>query len=299
MSYLAESCSTNAGNTGLQTCTGSLARDERIWLVPSGTEIDTKTLAETESTWDDIFNAAKGSRGYPLPTIFNAEFEQGEDTYEEGWDNKQDFASEGLDQVTYTLDRISLYNAKELRKLNGIDWAAFRVTSEGEIIGYSNDGIKFKPEDILSFRVGKRTNANGEQVERVPITIVWKTPAQRNDFPAVVKPLDATPSWNPLEIDGIKDLQVSASNPAITGVTLTLTGFDSVPHEGAVTGDFIILDSTGTEVTVTGATESSPGVYDLTATLVSAQTYTGGLQNAENATTKYFETPILAEFTIP
>lgn len=297
MSYLSNSCSTNAGNTGAQTCTGSLARDERIWLVPIGTEIATKTLAETESTWDDLFNAAKGSRGYPLPTIFNAEITQGEDVYEEGWDNKQDFASEGLDQATYTLDKVSLYNATQLRKLNGIEWAAYRITKEGEIVGYSDDGIKFKPEEILSFRVGKRTYADGEVVERVPITITWKNPSQRNDYAAVVKPLDATTSWNPLELDGIKDLQVSASAPTTAQVTLTLVGFDGVSHEGAVTGDFVIYDSTGASVTVTNATETSAGIYDVEATMTPGD-YTAGLLDQPNATTPYFETPTLASFTV-
>lgn len=292
MSFQIQSCSTNAGNTGLQQCNGSPGKDERIWLVPYGTTISTKTLAETESTWDGIFNAVKGSRGLPLPTIFNATIEQGEDTYESGWGNKQDFVDEGLDKHNYILDKVSLYNAAQLRTLNGITWQAYIVTDTKKIKGWSDDGVIFKPFSILSFRVGKRTPETGETIERVPISIVWSDPRQWNDYPAIVEP-----SWNPLELDGIKDLVVTASSPTTSGVTLTITGFDSVPHEGAVTADFIILDSTGTEVTVTGSTESSAGVYALTATL-SAGDYTAGLQNAENATTKYFETPTLASFTV-
>jgi hypothetical protein len=291
MSYLTQSCSTNAGNTGAQSCTASLRRDERIWLVPLGYEVDTKTEAETEATWDSLFNAAKGSRGYPIPAIFSAEFEQGEDTYEEGWDNKQEFASEGLDTVTYMLEKMSLYNAAQLRKLNGTSWAVYRIPADGNtIVGWSDDDIKFKPEDILEIRFGKRTYADGEVIERVPVRITFKDPSQRNDFPAIVKT-----TWNTLELDGIKDLQVVASNPSTSEVTLTLTGFDGVPHEGAVTTDFVVYDNTGAVVAHT-MVEVGNGVYTITATMPAGD-YTAGLLDQPNATTKYFETPTLASFT--
>ncbi len=291
--FLTTSCSQDAGNTGLQSCVGSLRRDERIWLVPLGYSVSTKTLAETETTWDDLFNAVKGSRGYPIPAIFNAEFEQGEDTYEEGWDNKQDFASEGLDTVTYTLEKMSLYNASQIRKLNGISWAVYRIPADGNtIVGWSDGDGTFKPEDVLSLRFGKRTYADGEVIERVPVKITFKDPSQRNDFPATV-----STSWNTLELNGIKDLQVAASAPTTAQVTLTLTGFDGVPHEGAVLGDFVIYDNTGTSVSVSAITETSAGVYDVEA-VMTAGDYTGGLLAQPNATTKYFETPTLASFTV-
>lgn len=292
MTYLKTSCSTNAGNSGLQQCNGTPGRDERIWLVPKGTTISTKANALLEATWIALFNAAKGSRGIPLPSIFNATPNQGEDKYEEGWGNKSDFASEGLDSVTYILDKVSLYNATQLRTLNGIDWEAFSITDIGKIKGWSDDGIVLKPFSMLSFRVGKRTFETGDVVERVPIRITWKDPSQWNDHAAVVEP-----TWNPLEIDGIKDLDVEASLPTTSGVTLTITGFDSVPHEGAALADFIIYNSSDVAQTVSGITESTPGVYTLVASLVPG-TYTAGLKNAENASTKFFETPTLASFTV-
>lgn len=291
MTYLATNCTTNAGNTGAQNCKSSLRRDERIWLVPPGTEVATKTLAETESTWDDLFNAAKGVRGYPIPAIFSAEFEQGEDTYEEGWDNKQEFASEGLDTVTYLLEKTSLYNASQLRTLNASSWAVYRIPADGKtIVGWSDDGIIFKPEDILSIRFGKRTYADGTVSERVPVKITFKDPSQRNDFPATVET-----DWNTLELDGIKDLQVTASNPLVTAVTLTLTGFDGVPHIIAVEADFVVYDSTGAVVAHTMAAVGN-GVYTITATMPAGD-YTAGLLTQPNATTPYFETPTLASFT--
>ena len=291
MTYLLTNCSTSSGNTGLQQCNGSPGRAERIWLVPKGTEIDTKTNALLEATWDTLFNSAKGLRGLPLPTIFNANFEQGEDTYETGWSNKQDFAHEGLDKDTYTLDKISLYNAAQLRTLNGVSWSAYIVTDKGIIKGWSDDGIVFKPFNIQDFRVGKRTAETGEAVERVPIKIVWADPNEWNNYPAVVEP-----TWNPLELDGIKDIYVVASSPSTTGVTFTLTGYDGVPHEGAVAGDFVIYNSLLAEVTISSATEGAAGVYALLATLP-AGTYTAGLRNQPTATTKYFESPELASFT--
>jgi hypothetical protein len=291
MTYLLTNCATSSGNTGLQQCNGSPGRVERLWLVPPGTEIATRTDALLEATWDTLFNLAKGLRGLPLPTIFNATFEQGEDTYETGWSNKQDFAHEGLDKDIYTLDKISLYNASQLRTLNGVSWAAYKVTDSGIIEGWSDDGIKFKPFSIQDFRVGKRTPENGEAVERVPITIVWADPDEWNNYPAVIEP-----TWNPLELDGIKDIYATASSPSTTGVTLTLTGYDGVPHEGAVLADFIIYNSLGASITVSSATEGDAGVYALLATLPGV-TYTAGLKTQPNATTKYFETPTLASFT--
>jgi hypothetical protein len=290
--YLIEQCGTEAENTGLQQCNGTPGRDDRIWLVPSSTVIASKVLSETEATWDTLFNAVKGTRGYPLQTIFNATFTQGEDQYEEGWSNKSDFANEGLDKVVYTLDKISLYNAAKLRTLNGITWKAYVVTVTGKIKGWSDDGVAFKPFSISSFRIGKRTNEDGTKVERVPITIVWADPKEWNNYPAIV-----VPTWNPNELDGIKDLNVTASLPTTSGVTLTITGFDSVPHEGAILGDFVIYNSSLVSQTISVATEATAGVYTLTATLASGS-YTAGLKTQPNATTKYFETPTLATFVV-
>jgi hypothetical protein len=297
MTYLLTSCTSNVGNSGQQSCTGTPGRDERLWPVPAGTTIASKALAELESTWDTLFNKAAGLRGFPLQTIFNATPEQGEDVYETGWDNKQDFVSEGLDKITYMLDKMSLYNAAKLRTMNGVNWEFFVVTDTGKIKGWSDDDVTFKPFSVLSFRVGKRTVETGEELERVPITIVWADPRQWNDYPAVVEPLNATTSWNPLELDGIKDLYAVASSPTTSGVILTLTGFDGVPHEGAQLADFVVYDDSSVAQTVTGVTETSAGVYALEFSL-GAGDYTGGLKTQPNATTPYFETPTLASFTI-
>ena len=288
--FLTQSCSTSAENSGLQNCKSLDGRAERIWLVPKGTTVSSYANALLEATWDTLFNAAAGTRGFPLPPIFNAEFEQGEDTYDEGWSNKKEFASEGLDTDNYMLEPMSLYNAKNLRSYNGARWAAYIVTDDNVIQGWTDDDTTFKPFDILSFRVGKRSKATGEEVEKVPIQITWSDPTQREDYPAVVKP-----TWNAIEIDGIKDLKVTASSPTTAGVTLTIIGYDSLPHEGAVTADFAIYDSTGTLVTVSDSSETSAGVYALTATLTSG-TYTAGLKTQPNATTAYYETPTLATF---
>jgi hypothetical protein len=289
--FLIQSCSTDAANTGAQQCVGTPGRDDRLWLVPKGTSI-TKTNALLEATWDTLFNAVKGVRGLPLKTIFNATFEDGEDTEEKGWSNKTDFADEGLDSVTYLLDLMSLYEAKQYRTLNGINWAAYIVSVTGNIKGWSDDGVNLKPFTMLSFRVKKRTKETGAILERVPIKITWADPKQWNDYPAIV-----APAWNPNEIDGIKDINVSASLPTTSGVTLTLTGFDSVAHEGAVPGDFVIYNSSLVAQTIATATEGLPGVYALAATLAPG-TYTSGLKTQPNATTKYFETPTLATFVV-
>ena len=92
-------------------------------------------------------------------------------------------------------------------------------------------------------------------------------------------------------------MQVAASSASTSGVTLTLQGFDGVYHEDAVQADFVIYDSSDVSQSITGMTPGSNGSYALDATLVPG-TYTGGLLNQPYATTKYFETPTLAEFTV-
>jgi len=288
--FLTNNCTTNAGNSGRQSCKSLDGRAERIWLVPSTTTISTYANALLEATWDTLFNAAAGTRGFPLPPIFNADFAQGEDTYDEGWSNKQEFASEGLDTDTYMLEPVSLYNAKQLRTYNGNTWAAFIVTDENVIQGWSDDDTIFKPYTISSFRVGKRNKATGEEVEKVPVKITWADPSQREDYPAVVKP-----TWNALEIDGIKDLLVTASSPTTSSVVLTITGFDSQPHENAVLGDFVIYNSSSVSQSISSVTETSAGVYLVECSMASG-TYTGGLLAQPNASTAYFETPTLATF---
>jgi len=292
MGFLNTSCASTAENTGQQNCTDTPGREDYLWLVPKGTQIATEALVLLEATWDTLFNAAVGTRGYPLPKIFNMTSTQTEDKYEEGWAGIKDFIGEDYDKDDYLLVKSSLYNNAKLRSLNSIQWDAYIVTAKGKIRGYSDDGIIFKPKSILDFRVQKKSRETDVLAERSRISIVWGDPREWNEWDAVVDP-----TWEPSEIEGIKDIEVvSAVATGTTSVTVTLAGFDGVPHEGAVVGDFVIYDDADAAVVFTLPTPGVSGVYTLVATMAAGD-YTVGLIDQPSATTKYFETPTLLSFT--
>jgi hypothetical protein len=263
MAYLELSCGTNAGNTGLQNCNENFGNWEKLLLVNDDFEIDTRANALLEATWTTAINAAKATRMYPLFEHFNAEPDQEERVQEDGWAGKSETVREGKDRVTFIFKNIAFYNHKELRKHNNrTNLGVYIVTSQGYILGRSEDGIKFLPLILSDFYVGKRSFSDGDTIDRSNVFIEFKDAKQWNDDGVWVQPS----AFDPILLDGVKDCNLSGTLGA-TSATITITGAsDSVGIVGLIAANFNLYDDAAPTVpiAVTVAADNGDGTYDLT-----------------------------------
>jgi hypothetical protein len=272
--YFELSCVGTGGNTGAQTCDEDFGRDELFVIVPDTYEIATKTLAETESTWSTLFNAAVASRGYPLFLHFNAEFDNEEPVNEEGWAGKTKRVRDGKKRATYFFKDVSMYNHIELRKHNGrTGLGLFKITANGYIKGWTDDETVFKPFPLNEFRVNDRSDDDGANTDKTSIYIEEQDGKKWNDKGRYVKPT----AFDPLLFDGVKDCSVTiASETATSGVATVKGASDQVGVVGLLGTNFrLYADSApGTPLTVTLGTDNGDGTYDLTwSTISGAHTY--------------------------
>jgi len=274
MSLLVSSGGIATGLTGKQNSPQNLGYDAKIILVPAGTEIATKTLALTESTWLDAINSAVGSRFISLPIFYELESSPEDDVYATSSLGAVSFIREGKDTVKYSV-KVTPVVMSQLRTFNGVSWSAYIVTSEGFIKGTSPDDVRFLPFKLDNFRVEKEIKATGADTATLPISITYANPAEWADFPAFVEPLrSGLPEvWNPRDLKDPKAILSAVTSATISGFTIKLYGYDEVPFEGAVKEDVIVKDkTTGAVTALTSLTETVPGTYNAVVTLA-AGTY--------------------------
>ena len=281
MSLLKSSGGSATGLLGKQSAPKDLGYDAKLILVPEDAEIATKTLALTESTWLDAINSAVGTRYIVLPINYDIESSPEDDVYATSSLGSVEFVREGKDTVKYSVI-VSPFVMKQARTLNGVDWKVYITTSGGFLKGTSTDDTKFLPFTLDNFRVEKEVKATGDTPATLPISITYANPDEWTSSPAFAEPLKegVGDNWNPRDLKDPKAISIKeVTLPAITGFTVAIEGYDEVPHEGAVTSDFGIWDTSGALVSISSVTEqvAVPGTYDVLATLVTSTTYTTGL----------------------
>jgi len=189
----------------------------------------------------------------------------------------------------------------QLRTLNGVDWEYYEFTSEGFIKATTSDGTLFEPFSIQNFRVEGEVPASGDTPALVTVSVTGGDPTEWNDRGAFVEPLrdGVGGNWNVRDLKDPKAIIPTVDTPTGAGFNLTLVGYDSIAHEGAVKEDIAIYDAAGDAVTVTSATEGLPGVYAIVATLAS-EAHTAGLLPVGSPTTQGYSTLTtdLAAFTV-
>jgi hypothetical protein len=284
MSLLKSSSGGATGLLGSQQAPRNMGYAAKLILTPDDAEFDTKILALTESEWLDKINSIDGARYIVLPIFHELESSPEDDLFATSSIGSVAFIREGKDTVKYSVI-VSPLVMSQLRTLNGIDWKAYEVTSEGFIKGTSQDDIVFSPFSIDSFRVGKEVKATGDAPALVPISITYSNPGEWADRPAFVEPLkEGLPTaWNPRDLNDPKALDTVVTNPSTTGFDIAIAGYDNVPFQGAVAADVLIKDkATGTAIAVSTITETTKGMYTVQAT-IPAGTYLIGFATVGTA----------------
>ncbi len=253
-------CLENLGNTGDAGCAENFGIKRGVMLVPKGTEIATSTLALTENTWTDLINATRVERGYPLPLVFTLESNTEDEVYAEGI-GVREFVRYGSKGYTFTLQKNSFGNHKELFTFKGSDWAAYFFTDNGYIQGISKDNVKFLPIPLSDFRVKLQSDATADDIARTMVTMTFQNPDDWDNFGVWVKP----DNFDPKDFKGI----IPAVLTSITALTTTIkfsvyTRYANEPITGLVQTDFMY----GIIGAISAFTDNGDGTYTLTPTTV-------------------------------
>jgi hypothetical protein len=300
------STSTVLKNTGLQKYSGTAGKWKYLVLAPKGSEIATKTLALTKATWVDNQNAAIGSRWFIMPLIFNGTPEQ-----EEVVKETSDFGYESIvrdGKLVYKIDfeEIHIHNVNSLFSMNNGSFDAYVITDKSFIIGFSADGIKFRPIQLDYARVLPRTQNTGSTQQRVQFELRTTDIRQLNDLCVeldCVNDADAPAAWYPdleLPVAQPKDLIITLTSVAATSFALNLKGYDGVAYAAAVKEDLYLrkTSATGTAIPITSLTYVSEGNYTGVIGSQTAGTFYASLYDQPTATTQGVETPVVSSYVM-
>lgn len=286
-------CTTQRGNTGLQTCSANMGMIDLLVLVPVGHYFADETAALLLSNWITGINEDPAVRFYPLPRIFNTEDQSEEPVRETGQEGKTEMVRDGKEIYTFMLENMSTYNYRELRKHNNKKaYSAYVFTSNGYLKANSSDGTKVEARPLSDFRVNKLKAQGTDTLQRVSIYVEFDGSDTYHDLG-----VDLKPTWVPQnELVGIKDVKLTVSGQTTTALTVAVTGYtDGLGVEGLVTADFTFLK--GVAPVVVTATEVGDGVYTLAYT-TTAGAHTLDLKNQPAMDTNFFESVASVAVTI-
>lgn len=299
--YNETNTSTSLGNTGSQNYPGSRGKWKHMIAVPKSTEIATKVLALTKSTWTNGINAAMASRWFVLPLIFNGEPTQEDPIREDSDFGLSSFVRDGKLTYKVTFKEMHTYNKNQINKLNNSEFDFFVCTDENKILGCTYDGTKFLPFQTDYSRVLPETQRTGSAVEHVQFEVKFTDVNEMNLREVLLDPTvdtDAPANWYPaieLPAAAIKDLILEIVSMTTTSLVFDLKGYDGVAYSAAVVGDLYFRKSTvdGAAITINTLTPSAtiPGRYTADFAAQTSGTFYASLYDQPTATTEGVETP--------
>jgi len=276
---MAAICSCTDGIKNLQqpSCVDSFLRDSRLifvnYLDDSGAVNSIKSTDTLDSTFfEGKWNATdKSQRWYPTDTINNVV------------GLREDNVTQDIDTIPFNVRQGNrMYDGtfyggiasptfeKALESMSCQQMGFFIIDVAGEIIGLNNsltgdlDPIKIQ-RNTFQF---KYTFPSATEVQSVQIKFMWEENEQDSDLNYIAK---GEISVDMLTQIGMSTVVFETPATAITTTTATFvmnfeygTQFVKLPYEGAVIGDFVLIDAVGVPVVITSVTPTLvTNVYDM------------------------------------
>ena len=295
---------TNAyGNTGIQDLQGDYGKLKYLLLCPVDAEMATQAAALLKSNWIANLNAAVGSRWYLCPLVWNNEPTQEDNVKETSDFGFEDVVRKGKLTYKITFPTMHMHNKNRINYLDGKDFAAYEITDEDYIKGFSIDGVKLLPKRLDYFSILPETQKTGSANAHVMAELRFSDTAESNKYEVALNPYNdaevITP-WRPsIELSSIKDLAITVSAMDATTATITLKGYDGTPYSAAVAADVYMRKTSvdGVAITVSNLVETSTsGTYTATFASQTSGTFYFSLYDQPTATTKGVETPVNATY---
>ena len=274
---MAELCSCDTGilNHGQPKCVDSFARDARLIFVQyqnDAGEVNSITQADftsglDQSYLDGKFNGSVDQRWYLTPTVNNVVGERAESV-------KQD-----IDGIPFNVRQgIRMYDGtfygtvaatqyvNVLKSMSCQNIGMFIVDVAGNIIGMNNDVTG----DLDPIKVQRNTLdviykfPSSSEVQQIQLMFAYEENEQDGDL-RYIKASDI--SADMLTQSSMSTVVLGAASAiSTTGFTTAITytygaQFANLPYEGAVAGDFTLLDNAGLTIAITSVTEGPSGTY--------------------------------------
>ena len=295
MAYNDLNCSEDRANTGLANCLENLGADVRLIWTTESFEFASEADAKDITKWEAAINAKYMS---PFPTFDEIEPNEEDDVETETGLGVSKFVREGKDGATGRFE-LALCNLAKLRTYNKSLGRAFAITENGMVRGTSPDGVVFKGFKLSKFFTSKMKGSDGSTVRWVELKYQFKNSNELGDYPAV-----PALTWDPLELAGIIDVDLSISGTPTSGelIVKVARDCDAEAVTGLVEADFTLVnDESATQLPATSFTDNGDGTFTFTftdAAVLSADDYIVNLKSPSTQTTGGYESSAEATFTI-
>ena len=275
---MADICSCTSGivNFGQPICVDSFLRDARLifvnYLDDSGAVnsiASTDTLDQTY--FDGKFNATDESQRWYITETINNVVGERDDNITQDIDNIPFNVRQGnrMYDGTFYGNVASPTYKKSLDSIACRQMGFFIVDVAGNIIGMKNeltgdlDPIKIQRNTFQS----KYKFPSPTEVQNINLKFTW----EENETDSDLSYIDAASiSVDMLVQKSMTTVVFDSPATSITTTTATVvmrytygTAFAGQLYEGAVIGDFTLLDTGGSPIAITTVTESSAGTYDI------------------------------------
>lgn len=297
---IAPICSAVFGNLGsLCTAQNGLTAATGIILTTDSFEFSSYTDFADQDKWED---AVKAKQIFPLNGIYEFDDNTEETSYYESPLGDEIKLRNGKYRFTFRFN-LNLKIHQELQKFSSASLRYFRVDSDNNILGYSDDGTTVKGFTLKTFEAEKMMAATADTPAWSPIRVVESNSSQWNNFGIVVNP-----DWEAEGLAGLAnvDLEVTGT-PTATEIIVSVgsdVGLDSdgsvnsVAITGILTGDFVVLKASDGSTQSVVFTDNGDGTYTGVGTGLVTGTVNLASPSAMTSTGLLIESTGAASFTI-
>lgn len=237
----------------------------RFVFVNKGDTIATKTLADTQATWDDKTKLATNPWHISAPIVYQENLKGESEVYEWASGAKRTIAfSDYGYRVRFD---IADATAAAFFTMNNQSFDAYIITQNGFVEGRKDSsGVIFYPKQVKEFVVEGFYDDSDGKVRFVQAVINF---SEKEDFEtnlAFTKPS----AFDPMTLEGVRLVDVSAvATGASYIVTVTVVDQTGAPIVGLVEADFTVTGGT-----VSVFSETGGGIYSFTMADATVSTYT-------------------------
>lgn len=272
MAYNEVNCTQVLGNTGQALCTNNLGADAKLLITLDSFSFASLADAQNQSKYQDAINERVM---FPFPLFKGVEPAIEDDTVETTGMGFRLFVREGK-YGGIGRYQLAACNLPKLRTFNNVKLRAFIITLNDKIYGTSPDGVEFKGFKLSNLVQSGFKGTDGTEQRKTQLAYQFASPSEMFDFPAIPQL-----TWSPLQLTGLIDVTVTASDFANPTVTVSvIRKCDLEPVSGLVEGDFTVLDSSGVEqLPSDNFVDNGGGIYSFTFNSLATDLYSVNLKN--------------------
>ena len=237
-----------------------------LLLTSSDFKFDTYADFADKTVWEE---GIKDGQIFPLQGIYEFDDNTSEVKYYESPLGDKLKLDDGKYGFTFRFD-LNLEIHKELQNLSGGNLRYFRIDSNNNVLGFSDDGTTVKGYSIKTIEVEKMVAATADTPAWSPVTIVEANPAQLNKFGLFVNP-----DWVATELIGAVPVTMTGvGTPSTTEIVVAVGNVYGLNSDGSVASvPMAGIDPTDIVVTKAGVTEATSFVDNGDGTYTGTGTY--------------------------